>query len=97
MLIEKETSRAMINALVTFFSLSIVQMTSTFIQLFITCLFLSLATAFRQTEQSEFGVVHLYPPVHTEQHGANCTTDTAIIDKLLNGTGYNKFVSFLEF
>jgi hypothetical protein len=64
-------------------------MTSSFIHF--SFLFFSSALAFHQMEQSEFGVVHLYPPIHTEQHETNCTSDTAIIDKLLNGTGYNKF------
>lgn len=44
----------------------------------------------------DFGVVHVYNPSGTATSASphskrNCTSDTAIIDKLLNGTGYNKF------
>ncbi|KAI6189636.1 hypothetical protein M3Y97_00030100 [Aphelenchoides bicaudatus] len=63
---------------------------ASFVQLCTLFLSFSLAAGFHQME-GEFGVVHLYPPTHSEQHEPNCTTDTAIIDKLLNGTGYNKF------
>lgn len=37
-------------------------------------------------------VVHYYPSnYHSHEDRKNCTPDTAIIDKLLNGTGYNKY------
>ncbi|KAI6239199.1 hypothetical protein M3Y99_00593800 [Aphelenchoides fujianensis] len=45
-----------------------------------------------QHESSEFGIVHVFPADQPEADvQPNCTSDTQIIDKLLNGTGYNKF------
>lgn len=55
-------------------------------------------------EGDDIGVIHVYPSrygiaaqshrgVTSAQDGvdeSNCSTDTVIIDKLLNGTGYNK-------
>ena len=37
-------------------------------------------------------IVHYNPSdFHWSEDKKNCTPDTAIIDKLLNGTGYNKY------
>jgi hypothetical protein len=51
----------------------------------------TLVVGFQRADEGEFGVVHLYPAPSDSEPEPNCTTDTAIIDKLLNGTGYNKF------
>lgn len=61
------------------------------------CLYLKatllLAVGYNQLGEPEFDVVHVYPSNSepASEPEPNCTTDTAIIDKLLNGTGYNKF------
>uniref|UniRef100_A0A7E4UTZ8 Neur_chan_LBD domain-containing protein n=1 Tax=Panagrellus redivivus TaxID=6233 RepID=A0A7E4UTZ8_PANRE len=41
----------------------------------------------------DYAIVHTYPSgyIHAGNSRRNCTNDHAIIDKLLNGTGYSKF------
>ncbi|CAD5224678.1 unnamed protein product [Bursaphelenchus okinawaensis] len=56
-------------------------------------LWYNVGYGFHQFDDADFGVVKMYPsksgnPQDREQ---NCTSDIMIIDKLLNGTGYNKF------
>ncbi|KAI6200051.1 hypothetical protein M3Y96_00692400 [Aphelenchoides besseyi] len=58
---------------------------------FFTSFCLHVAYGFQHLEASEFGVVHVYPASAEAEREPNCTTDTQIMDKLLNGTGYNKF------
>lgn len=49
-------------------------------------------SGFHEFDDRDFGVVRMYPSSKDEKPpDPNCTRDTEIIDRLLNGTGYNKF------
>lgn len=67
-------------------------------------LIIPLTECFMETIEDDYSIVHVYnaqtiqqettpfpPKPQRSRRPENCSTDTTIIDKLLNGTGYNKF------